>query len=71
MHELTVEHQVAYPTSLNLAPNALPPPYVPPTSVEKDDMYTGTDPAMTACREGISTINVGFVSVRTIKGRSS
>jgi hypothetical protein len=56
MHELTVEHQVAYPTSLNLAPNALPPPYVPPTSVEKDDMYTGTDPAMTACREGISTI---------------
>jgi hypothetical protein len=56
MHELTVEHQVAYPTSLNLAPNALPPPYVPPTSVEKDDMYTGTDPVMTACREGISTI---------------
>jgi hypothetical protein len=56
MHELTVEHQVAYPTSLNLAPNALPPPYVPPISVEKDDMYTGTDPVMTACREGISTI---------------
>ena len=56
MHELTVEHQVAYPTNLNLAPNALPPPYVPPTSVEKDVMYTGTEPAMTACREGILSI---------------
>jgi hypothetical protein len=28
MHELTVDHQVSYPTGLNLAPNALPPPYV-------------------------------------------
>ena len=57
MHELTVEHQVAYPPSnLNLAPNELPPPYVPPTPAEKNDMYAGADAGMTACREGISAI---------------
>jgi hypothetical protein len=56
MHEMTVNHQVSYPTNLNLAPNDVPPPYAPPTSAEKEVMYSGTDTAMTACREGISTI---------------
>ena len=56
MHEMTVNHQVSYPTNLNLAPNAVPPPYAPPTLAEKADMYSGADAAMTACREGISTI---------------
>ena len=48
MHEMTVNHQVSYPTNLNLAPNTVPPPYAPPTLAEKDAMYSGTDPAMTA-----------------------
>jgi hypothetical protein len=48
MHEMIVDHQVAYPTKLNLAPGAVPPPYAPPTLAEKDAMYSGTDPAMTA-----------------------
>ena len=56
MHEMTVDHQVSYPSNLNLAPNAVPPPYTPPTLAEKAVMYSGADAAMTACREGISTI---------------
>jgi hypothetical protein len=48
MHEMTVDHQVSYPSNLNLAPNAVPPPYTPPTLAEKAVMYSGADAAMTA-----------------------
>ena len=55
LHELTVEHQVAY-----LPPaaegGAAPEPYVPPSPEEKNDMYAGADPTMSACRNGIISV---------------
>ena len=55
LHDLTVEHQVAY-----LPPaaegGAAPEPYVPPSPEEKNDMYAGADPTMSACRNGIISV---------------
>ena len=55
LHELTVEHQAAYPPPVEEG-GAAPEPYAPPTPEEKNAMFAGADPAMSACRNGIISV---------------
>jgi hypothetical protein len=66
LHELTVEHQAAYTPPVEEG-GAAPESYAPPTPEEKNAMFAGADPAMSACRNGIISVITARCAKRQVR----